>query len=224
VKNFLLALLAFILGFGAVVGYHYLRSSQQQTAPIVIPTTTNQVTPEPTFALVPPSEAVSGMLTVTSGHAEKLSRNETDYKEASTGAQILIGESVATKDNSIATATVSGIVSATLQSNAELVFANLFPEDFVLQQTTGKIEYLVSAPISVRALHSLVTINAGLPAQAGDIIINIIDTDMSITVKTGSVTFALVDTNNTTNVWNLNAGERANIDDANRYVYLVQPR
>jgi hypothetical protein len=218
VKNFLLALLAFILGFGAVVGYHYLRSSQQQTAPIVIPTTTNQVTPEPTFALVPPSEAVSGMLTVTSGHAEKLSRNETDYKEASTGAQILIGESVATKDNSIATATVSGIVSATLQSNAELVFANLFPEDFVLQQTTGKIEYLVSAPISVRALHSLVTINPG------DIIINIIDTDMSITVKTGSVTFALVDTNNTTNVWNLNAGERANIDDANRYVYLVQPR
>ncbi|MCX6792086.1 MAG: hypothetical protein NT149_03555 [Candidatus Gottesmanbacteria bacterium] len=100
---------------------------------------------------------------------------------------------------------------------AELVFANLFPTDFVLQQKTGKIEYLVTQPISVRALHTLVTINSG------DTTINIIDTDMSITVKSGSVKFALVDNNNNTNVWDLKAGQRANIDDANSQVYLVKP-
>jgi hypothetical protein len=148
VKNVLLIILAFLIGFGTVVGYHYLRT-KQTTPQVVAPTTTtqtNQPAPEPTFALAPPSEAVSGILTVTSGHAEKLSRNENDYQEASTGAQILIGESVATKENSGATASVSGIVTATMGPTSEVVFANLFPSDFVLQQKNGKIEYLVSAP------------------------------------------------------------------------------
>jgi hypothetical protein len=212
VKTYLLALLAFFLGMSSVLGYQYLHTRQTSVSIVVKPKT--EITPQPTFALIPPSEAVSGTLTVTSGHAEKFSRGETEYKEASTGAQILIGESIATKENSTATATVSGIVHAMLQSNAELVFANLFPSDFVLQQKSGKINYLVTQPISIRALHTLATINPG------ETVINIVDTDMSITVKTGSVKFALVDTNNDTHVWTLKAGQRANIDDTARQVYL----
>jgi hypothetical protein len=215
VKNILLVLLAFLLGFGGVMGYYYLRTKQ---ATSIITPAASQPTPEPTFALVPPSEAVSGILTVEKGHVEKLSRQDTEYKETSTGAQILIGESVATKENSTAAATVSGIVNVSMGPTSELVFANLFPTNFVLQQKNGRIEYIVGKQISLRALHSLITINPG------DVIITIIDTDMSITVKTGSVKFALVDANNTTNVWNLKAGARANIDDANRDVYLVQAR
>ncbi|MCX6794045.1 MAG: hypothetical protein NTY06_02980 [Candidatus Gottesmanbacteria bacterium] len=208
-KNVLLPLLAFLLGFSGVVGYQYIRT--KQNTPVV-------ATPESTFTLMPPSQAVSGILTVTSGHAEKLSRTDTEYKEASTGAQILLGESVATKENSSATATVSGIVKVSMGPSAELVFANLFPTNFVLQQKSGNIDYLVTKPISVRTLHSLVTIDSG------ETIITIIDTDISITVKTGSVKFALVDTENNTKVWNLKAGQRANIDDKARKVYLVGQR
>jgi len=215
VKTILLLLLAFLLGFGGVVGYQFIRSKQNAPA---VATPASQPTQELTFALVPPSEAVWGILTVTSGHAEKFSRGETEYKEASTGAQILLGESIATKENSSATTDVSGIVKASLGASSELVFANLFPTDFVLQQKIGKIDYLVTKPISVRALHSLVTI------ESGDTTINIIDTDMSITVKTGSVKFALVDNDNNTKVWNLNTGQRANIDDKTREVFLVQAR
>jgi len=58
----------------------------------------------------------------------------------------------------------------------------------------------------------------------GDTTINIIDTDMSITVKSGAVTFAIVDTDNNTNLYTLKGGERANIDDAARKVYLLQGR
>jgi hypothetical protein len=58
----------------------------------------------------------------------------------------------------------------------------------------------------------------------GDVTINIIDTDSSVTVKTGSVKFALVDNDNNTNVWNLQSGQRANIDDQTRQVTLVQAR
>jgi hypothetical protein len=218
VKTYIFTFLAFLLGLGGVLGYQYLRT-RQTDAPIVAKQKT-EITPQPTFALVPPSEAMSGILTVLSGHAEKFSRGDMEYKEASTGAQILIGESVATKENSTATASVNGIVSINMSPSAELVFANLFPSNFVLQQKAGKIDYLVTKPISIRALHSLVTLYSGLPAQAGETIIYIVDTDMSITVKTGSVKFALVDSNNDTHVWTLNAGQRANIDDAYRQVYL----
>lgn len=134
VKTYLLAALAFFVGMIAVLGLRYLQiktvSAPQATSP--------QITPQPTFALVPPSQAVSGVLTVIAGHTEKFSRNTDAYAEASTGAQILTGESLATKDKSSAAASVSGIVTATLQENAELVFANLFPTDMVLQQKTEK--------------------------------------------------------------------------------------
>lgn len=215
-KNVLSPLLAFILGLSTVLGYQYLRT-MQAAAPLVQPRpgADQPLTgPEPTFALVPPSQAVSGTLTVVSGHAEKYSRGDTEYKEASTGAQILLGESVATKDNSTATAEANGIVKASMDPTSELVFANLFPTNFVLLQKNGKIEYVVAKPISVRALHALISM------QPGDSTVNIIDTDMSITVKIGSVQFALVDNDNNTKVWNLKAGERANIDDTARTVTL----
>ncbi len=214
-KNILPVLVAFILGFGGVLGYQYIRD--RQTAP-VIKTPAVKPTPEPTFALVPPSQAVSGTLTVTGGHAQKFSRGDTEYKESSTGAQILLGESVATKENSTATAIVQGIANINMGPVAELVFANLFPVNFVLQQKSGKIEYLVTQPVSVRALHTLVTIGPG------DTTITIIDSDLSITVKTGSVKFALVDMDNNTRVWTMKAGQRANIDDEARTVVLIQVR
>lgn len=215
-KNIFLVAIAFLIGLGAVLGYQYLKA--RQTALIVEPRPEADQPMAGTFALVPPSEALSGVLTVTSGHAEKLSREDAEYKEASSGAQILLGESIATKTNSTAVTTVHGFVTATMGPVSELVFANLFPKNFVLQQKSGKIEYQVNQPISVRALHALVNIN---PA---DVTINIIDTDMSVTVKTGSVKFALVDTDNNTKVWELKAGERANIDDAAREVFLIQAR
>jgi hypothetical protein len=214
VKTILLLFLAFVLGFGGVVGYQYFRMKQE--TPVVVPPAA-QPTPEPTFALIPPSQAVSGILTVISGHAQKFSRTDTEYKEASSGAQILLGESVATKENSTTTVVVQGIANINMGPASELVFANLFPADFVLQQKSGKIEYLVSQPISVRALHTLITVGSG------DTTINIIGTDMSVSVKTGSVKFALVDNDNNTNVWDLQAGERANIDDITRQVYLIKP-
>lgn len=215
-KNIFLPLLAFVIGFGGVAGYQYFRTTKTET-PVIKPQPEADQPLAGTFALEPPSTAVSGILTVTRGHAQKFSRGDTEYKEASTGAQILLGESVATKENSSATATVSGIVNVSMGATSELVFANMFPTNFVLQQKDGKIDYTVVSPISVRALHTLVNINSG------ETVITIIDTDMSITVKTGAVKFALVDNDNNTNVWNLKAGERANIDDTARSVILIQP-
>ena len=208
-KNIFLVLLAFVLGFGSAVGYQYFHSKQQK------PTVTPE---EPAFSLVPPSQAVSGILTIINGRVEKFSRGDTEFKEASTGAKILLGESLTTKAQSSATAAVSDIVTINMGPMAELVFANLFPNNFVLQQKSGKLMYQVDKPISIRVLHTLVSINSG------DVTINIMGTDASITVKTGIVKFALVDTDNNTKVWNLKPNERANIDDKTRMVRLIQAR
>ena len=215
-KNILLPLIAFILGFGGVLGYQYVHAqttNEDITSPIGV-----QTTPEAPLTLMPPSEAVSGTLTMVNGKVDKLSRMETEYKEASGGAQILLGESIATKENSGATTEVAGIVSANLGESSELVFANLYPENMVLQQKNGKILYKIIKQLSVRALHTLVTM------EPGEVTVTIIDTDVSITVKTGSVKFALVDTDDNTHVWDLKSGERANIDDKAREVSLIKAR
>ncbi len=214
-KNFSIILIAFFLGFGGILTYRYIKTPKQPTQTTI---DTSQPTPAPTFALVPPSQTIAGTLATTTGHVEKLSRNVDGYHEASSGAQILLGESLATKEKSAASATITNTVNITMGENAELVFANLFPTDLVLQQKAGKIEYQVTKPMSLRVLHTLISIDSG------DITVNVIDTDMSITVKTGEAKFALVDNENNTNVWTLKAGQRANIDDEASTVFLVQPR
>jgi len=219
VKNFLLTTLFFAIGVIAVWGFQYIRHTNNSYTPTSMTSQSPAVSPTP-FILTPPSQSVSGTLTILHNKVTQLTRTNDSYQDATPGGQILTGESVATDENGIAVATVSGIVTATLNQNAELAFANLFPTDMVLEQKSGKIQYDVTDsgyPMSVRALHTLVSINSGTA------IINVIDSDMSITVKTGSLKFALVDNDNNTHVWNLTAGHRANIDDPTRSVYFVHP-
>ncbi len=212
-KNVFLAAIFFFVGFAAVLGYRYMHKMAAAVVPVA-----HVTSPSPTFTLNPPSQSVSATLTIFHNKVSQLTRTADSYQEATNGGQILTGESIATDEKGAAVATVSGIVTTTLGSNTELVFANLFPEDMVLQQKGGKIQYDVTdtgLPVAVRALHTLVSINSGTT------IINVIDSDMSITVKTGSLKFALVDNNNNTHVWELSAGHRANIDDPTRSVYFV---
>lgn len=213
-KNVVIWFFAFALGFIGVGLYGYIRTSS--AANPVISKTTSVPIPAPTYALNPPSEALSGMIVTETGTVKKLSRNETDYTEASAGAQILLGESIATDADSTTVASVSGMVTAYVDASSELVFANMFPSNFVLQQKNGRVTYDVYQPIAVRALHSLISLNSGT------YMIHIIDTDMSVTAISGSAKLAIVDTDNNTHVYDIGEGERLNIDDANRLVYRVR--
>lgn len=213
-KNVVIWFFAFALGFIGVGLYGYIRTSS--VANPVISKTTSVPIPAPTYALNPPSEALSGMIVTETGTVKKLSRNETDYTEASAGARILLGESIATDADSTTVASVSGMVTAYVDASSELVFANMFPSNFVLQQKNGRVTYDVYQPIAVRALHSLISLNSGT------YMIHIIDTDMSVTAISGSAKLAIVDTDNNTHVYDIGEGERLNIDDANRLVYRVR--
>lgn len=200
----------FIFGFTTLL---VARSIQIKYTPAFAPQTS-------TFALTPPAQALSGTLTITKGKAEKLSRTAPAYEEASTGAQILIGESVATKENSAATVSVPNIVTTVLGSKSELVFANLFADNILLFQKAGTITYDVATDkqLSIRALHALISITSGSTT------INIIGTDTSVSINTGSAKVALVDTDNNTRVWNLKKGQWISINDTTRNVVLVGKR
>jgi hypothetical protein len=171
-----------------------------------------------TFSLQPPSQALQGRLEITQGTAQMYLRNADSYAPATSGATILIGESVVTGPKSEAVATVNGLVTITLEANAELTFANIFTEDTVLIQKSGRMTYTKAAspyPVAIRALHTLIS------QESGAMIVNSIDTDVSVPVPIGTVKIALVDTDNTTHVWQLHEGDRANIDDLTRTVYLL---
>jgi len=211
---------AFFAGFGGVFTYRYIRTPKHE-ALTQVTTNSNQPIPQPTFALEPPAQALFGTLTVLKGHAELFARNTDVYAEASTDAQILNGESVATKEDSSASVIIENIITATMDESAEVVFANVFANNMVLQQKAGKVTYqLVDGvnPVAVRALHALISI------RSGETIITIIDTDISVTVKNGSVKLAIVDSDNDTNVWELKEGQRADVDDTAREITVLKAR
>ena len=205
-KNVFTGVCLFFLGFAGVIGFRYFQGKN-------IPAFTLQTS---SFTFKPPAQAKSGILTETRGKVEKLSRDDNDYYAASPGAQILIGESVATKVDSHASVTVEDLVTTVLESNAELVFANLFPENTVLQQKSGTVRYDVSKDrnIAVRALHALISIISGTTT------VTVIGTNTKVSVITGFVKVALVDADNNTHVYGLQTGERAVIDDEVREIYL----
>lgn len=218
-KDAILLVIAFFLGFGSVFGYRYIRTPKP-AASLLAPVTPSD-TPQPALSLEPPTQALSGILTVNEGRVEVFARTADAYAEASTGAKILLGESVATKENSQAQVMIDNFITTTMEENAEVVFANLFANNMVLQQKAGKVDYLHTDggnPVAVRALHALVSL------RSGETMINIIDTDVSVTVKSGSVKLALVDTDNNTHVYDLEKGQRANIDDEARTVTLLKAR
>lgn len=139
--------------------------------------------------------------------------------ESTPGAQILLGESVATKEHSSAAITLSDNITATLEENSELVFANLFPENTVLQQKAGKILYTVESPhpVSIRALHTLIA------ASSSAFLVHMDESALAVTSQKGVVKIALVDNNNDTHVWELGDGEKAVVDDISRSVRIISP-
>jgi FecR protein len=214
IPSVLLASICFFAGISTVYIYTLFYSKPAQT--IVKSEATPASTP---FQLSVPSQAISGVLKELHGTVLKFSRNDSDYMESTKGAQILLGESIATRKDSSAEISLSDILTAALGENSELVFANTFRENSVLQQKSGKIFYSVESlhPVSVRALHTLVS------ASSSAFLVTITDSDIAVTAQSGVVKVALVDTNNDTHVWELEDGQRMNIDDISKTTQILSP-
>jgi hypothetical protein len=210
----LLAFVCFVIGFIGVLAYSF---SNSRTSPKEVLTQSPETPSISKLSL--PSRSISGIITSTTGRVQKFSRGEDGFKDASPGAQILLGESVAVKPDSKSTLEIPGIFSASLGENSELNFVNLFPENTVLLQKTGKIFYSVESPhpVAIRVLHTLIS------ASSSAFLVDTLDDVIAVTAQSGIVKIAFVDNNNDTHVWEMEDGNRADINDTTRKIRFIKP-
>jgi len=208
---------------GAVATLYVYTIKIQSTVKLSPQTTESQksdtVISEP-FALVPPAQSLKGILADMTGSVLQKTRDANAFVEATRSATILVGESIATGKDSTAIIQIPRLSVITMEKNAEIVFVNIFPQNSVFQQKSGEIQYeiIATSPVAIRALHTLIQ------ASEAKFTVNIIDSDISVIVQKGEAKAAIVDTDNSTHVYTIPEGKRANIDDSGRTVTLVSPR
>ncbi len=180
---------------------------------------TDNYTSKP-FSLAPPAQSLKGVLTTMTGSVLHKTRDANIFVEATPSATIFIGESIATNADGKATILIPNLSNISIGKNAEIVFVNIFPENTVFQQKNGKILYDMTStsPVAIRALHTLIQ------ASKTRLSVNIIDSDISVSVEKGEAKVAFVDTDNITHVYTILDGKQANIDDASRTITIVSPR
>lgn len=172
------------------------------------------------FVLQPPSLSLTALLSTITGDVQHKTRDAGAFVSATPSATIVLGESIATGTDGKATISIPSQVSIDMEKNAELVFANVFKENTVLQQKAGVIVYRIESvhPIAIRALRALVS------AKDADITMTIKDTDVAVVVEKGEAKVGIVDSKNTTHVYTIQEGSRATIDNYSQSVKVVSPR
>ena len=172
------------------------------------------------FILQPPAQSLKGTLIEQAGSVKHKTRDANAYVDASASATILIGESVATGDDGMASIRIPNLCTTKLGKNSEIAFLNLFAENSVFQQKSGNILYEIvsNKPVAIRALHTLIQ------SEESTFSVNIVDTDIAVIAEKGNIKIAIVDTDNVTHLYTLSEGKRANIDDTARTVTIVSPR
>ncbi len=173
------------------------------------------------FTLTPPSLSLRAQLTTATGDVRHKTRDAGAFLLATPSATIVLGESIATGADGKATITIPSLVSTNMEKNAELVFANIFLENTVLQQKAGEIMYRIESidhPVAIRALRALVS------AKNSVISITIDDADVAISVQKGEAKVGIVDSENTTHVYTVTEGNRATVDTYSQTIRIVSPR
>jgi hypothetical protein len=178
-----------------------------------------QISPTP-FSLQPPAQALTGILSTATGDVKHKLRDTGAFTTATPSASIKLGESIATGVDGHAVITIETIGTITMEPESEIVFSNVFKENTVLVQKAGKIQYVITStyPVAIRAINTLTSF------KDATILMNIIDSDIAITAARGEGKVGIVDAENTTHVYPIQEGKRANIDTVTRSVVFVSPR
>lgn len=207
--QYLIFLLLFLLG---TVGVVVFRLWQVKNTGHI------SFTPQPSsFVLKPPLDALKGELSLFKGDVKKKPRDKEEFKDVNVGEQILQGEKIATGKESQATIEFPTLVRVNLGSDTEIGFINLIPANFLISQSLGSVTYEVlqdNAPISIRSLHTLVTINSGNSE------FTISEDTITVRVLSGTAKLALVDLENKTSIWEIKEGQKVLVNDTERRVEI----
>lgn len=186
-----------LLGIVGVIAVQYVRVRRM---PGFVPKTSS-------FSLQPPSQAITGKLSLSTGTVQQFFREADGFREATHGGTIRQGESIETTQGT-ATITLGSFGSVSMDNNTQLSFINLVPTSLMLWQKSGTVLYEVNSsyPFSIRAGRSLITIY-------GDGKVSMTASRTTLSVSKGTATIGIVDEVNKTKVYNVIQGETARINN-----------
>ncbi len=208
-KHFWVLFPAFLIGMGSVLVWRVLIVKRREA-----PQFSAQ---QSSFSLQPPLEALSGELIAVAGKVEKQSREADEFVDVDEQKQIIDGEKLRTEEKSEAEIDFSGFARLRLGPNTEINLTSLLASSFVVNQKQGTANYKLlqdENPLSVRILHLLLNLNSG------EAEVTIENKEITIEQLSGKSKFSLVDTDNKTHVWELEQGQKALINDAQRRVEI----
>lgn len=203
-KYILLFLLSVLIGFTSFVIYRKYSVSHIKTPPYRA---------KPFSLDVPPAKSLKGQIESMTGDIEWQSRSATEPAKLTQKKPVLQGEEFWTKEDGTLNIRFENVVEITADANTHLNIVQTLPMNFVVLQDSGAAAYKKSpaaAPTSIRTLHVLTQLNDG------EADVEVDDTAITLTVKTGSVTVAYNDKKNISRVVTINGGNTYTFDDKTR--------
>ena len=197
-----------MFGFGLVESYRYFHGVSDASL-IPVPTITTQ------FSLSKaPSESIQGEIASMSGTVEWLSRTATKPVKIKSPQMIQQGEELSTGVNGNVDVVMKNDSVFSLTPNSHVNFVQLLPVNFVVEQDKGTVTYQDTSqvPISVKSFDLITIMTKGIYTVSVDPV----NKTVVVTVDKGGVKEGYEDTQNTSNVVNLDAGQKFIFDDTTR--------
>lgn len=162
-----------------------------------------------------PSQSLVGTITSMSGEVEYESRIATEAAKINSPVQVQQGESLTTGVDGKLILTFDKAVEINMSVESSVGVVQTLPADMVFSQNSGTAEYkkLADTPVTIRSLHLLIENN-------GDVTVSIdkIKPIITVTINSGSATFAYNNTSNVSRVINIGAGKKLIFNDDTRLV------
>ena len=188
-KQILLFLAAFIIGLLVLV--FWVKYSANNTVQNIQYSSSSS--PQDLDLEHAPSQSLRGKIVNISGDLYWQSRTQTESAKITQTRDIQQGETLETKDNTEVEVNFQKVVTVKLQSNAKIYFAQTLPQNIVLGQSSGVIEYKKEGTntISINSLGLLINLNEGdikitTKTDKNLISVNIIKGSITIAYKNAS--------------------------------------
>jgi hypothetical protein len=218
-KKIILFLFPFLITAALVVGYFKLiQKISTITIPNIPSVSFSDLVKLSRFSLSKaPSQSLVGTITSMSGDVEYESRVATEAAKIYSPVPVQQGESLTTGANGKLILSFEKAVEIDISSDTSIGVVQTLSADMVFSQNTGRAEYikLTDIPVTIRSYHLLIENN-------GDVTVSVdkIKPIVTVSVNSGSATFAYNNINNISRVLIVISGKKLIFNDGTRRVVV----
>jgi len=164
-----------------------------------------------------PSESLVGSISGMTGDVEYESRTATEAAKINSPVQVQQGESISTGADGKLILTFDKAAEVDFFPNTSVGVVQTLPADMVFSQTAGVAEYkkLADIPGTIRSLHLLIENDGDVSVS-----INPLRPIVTVSVASGSATFAYNNINDVSRVLTVESGKKLTFNDGTRRVVV----